>query len=160
MLRLFTTLFVLVSLSGCATTGGNADMPIEDKVMAAMEAYHDGKWKRLMSFYDKDAEIYYNSDKNPLSPKEAIAGSETSVEPLMRYHFDRDSMIVESFVDDAGSAWVVFYGVWEGQFQATKRTIRVPTHVRYRFEGGKIVEEHGYWPDHVARLAYEEAAGQ
>lgn len=57
--------------------------------------------------------------------------------------------------------WGSFYENWMATFSESGAEIVIPTHVRYRIEGGRIAEEYGYWNNtlHLRAVQAMEAAG-
>ena len=118
------------------------------------EAYHRGDWERWVACYDPTAQVFYNTASEPMTPQGAAEMHAASVAPLSAYSFEESDDHFRAWLDDDGVLEATFYGLWWATFRETGTTISIPTHVRYWFEDGRIVEEHGFWDN----TTYLEAA--
>ncbi len=115
-------------------------------VNALYDAYLNGDWEAMKSYYAPNAKIHHNAPENkPATIDEIIAIEKSNVEGLSSYSIDRESASSEMVKDDKGEVWVNYWGTWKGTLAATNQTFEIPIHSTFQFKDGKIVKEHGYW---------------
>ena len=125
-------------------------------------AYHRADWEHWLSCYAGEAQIFYNTASEPMSPREAAQMQAAFLAPLSAYLFEVEDTRIEVHVAPDGTVQATFYGLWLATFRATGATIEVPTHALYWLEDGRIVEEHGFWDSSAYTEAHRratEAAG-
>lgn len=148
--------------AACAGQGTRDHAPVspnaEKAVLEKLDAYHAGNWAAWIGHYSDDARVYYNTVSRPMTATQAAAVHERSVAPLSGYRFQRADTTIVAATSDNGERWIYFTGVWRATFRATGESIAVPTAIRYRMAGDRIVEEHGYWDNGLISGAYQRAA--
>jgi len=120
-------------------------------------AYHRADWEHWISCYAEDAQIFYNTASEPMSPRETAEMHAATVAPLSAYLFEEEDARIEAHVAPDGTTQATFYGLWLATFKETAATIEVPTHVLYWLEDDRIVEEHGFWDTSAYTEAYRRA---
>lgn len=135
-----------------------------DIVNQWMEAYKNGDWEKMKSFYAPNAKIHHNTPENkPATVDEMIAMERASLEGVSSYSMVKESASTEMVKDDKDEVWVNYWGTWKGTLESNNQTYEIPIHATFQFVDGKIVKEHGYWNNTeitMAALGIENPANQ
>lgn len=146
MKTLFTVSICALLLIGCKQpverwTNNSAEI---DVVKALISDYEAGNWDAWTGHYADTAKMYHNSTEHT-SVAELLEGLQSYLEPVSEYGFSDEDIYYEMIIDDKDEKWVNFWGTWEGNIGALDRNMKIPVHLTVKFEGGKIVEEHGFY---------------
>lgn len=145
----FTLLaFVMLLFTSCQNKDSNRytqDSEEIEIVKATINDYDYHKWDALSSRYADSAQIFYNSRKDILNPKDLKAYHESNDKSFLTRAFEDEYREYEMIENDDGKRWVNFWGLWIGHLEANNKEIVIPVHITYQFDNGKIIKEYGYW---------------
>lgn len=119
--------------------------PAIDKVKELIQNYENQDWDSWKSHYADNAELYHNNWDQAATPEQFMQRQEKLLSNVSAYEFVNDPVFYEQIIDDDGHKWVYFWGIWQGTLKSNDQQLRIPVHLAFRFEDGKIVEEYGFY---------------
>ncbi|GLU44316.1 nuclear transport factor 2 family protein [Allomuricauda sp. NBRC 101325] len=131
--------------SGCqnAPVRYTQDSPEIDTVKNLIANYNSKLFDTAV--YADTSKTYYNTNKNPMSPSEAMDYHRNTDINYSNRGFAKDNQEYEMVVTDDGETWVNCWLQWQGTLAANDQAVEIPVHLTYQFVDGKIVREYGYW---------------
>lgn len=155
--------FILILIVGLITLNCTqkqryfTNSPEIEMAKKSVQAYENGDWDVWMSKYTDSTKIYHNNWDISKSPKEILASHKAMLANYPTYEFIDEPIFFEMTVNDEGQKWVNFWGIWQGT-STEGRALRIPVHITYHYENGKVVEEYGFWDTYGLMIAQEEIA--
>ncbi len=131
-----------------STTGPEVDM-----VKALIADYEAGDWEAWNAKFADTVKVYHNNWNTPVTAKVAQENHQQGLTQVSEYKFRDEPKFYEKIIDDDGETWVNFWGVWEGTLRSNGEVVPIPVHLTFQIEGGKVVEEHGYWDNAITQNA-------
>ncbi len=119
------------------------DSPEIDTVKNLISNYNSKSFDTSM--YADTSKTFYNTNKNPMSPGQAMDYHKQTDSNYASRGFQNDDQEYEMVVTDDGETWVNCWLQWKGTLAANNKAVEIPVHLTYQFVDGKIVREYGYW---------------